>query len=445
MRAVHAPPYAPFRLLAAGLLSLAVLVGCGVGSGPSPEARGAAEKVEETIVAMRRDAGATVGESPDTAIFAQAYEYVRVSYVRQTEERQLIDAAMSGMREAIEDPRAARTEDFVAAATQAMLHSLDDYSSYLDRDSFQRLQEETRGRFGGLGIEIKKDPLGLEVISPIEGTPADAAGIRPGDRITHADGASLAPMTLREAVDLLRGEVGTSVALTVRRAERDPFSVSITRDVIRIQPVKARLEGDVGYLRVTHFVSRTGEAVREAMERLNDEAGPGGVRGYVVDLRNNPGGLLDEAIAVSGAFLDGGEVVSVRSRTQSEHFNADDGDPSGGKPIVVLLNEGSASASEIVAGALKDRSRGLLVGQKSFGKGSVQTILPLPGRRGVKLTTALYFTPSGRTVEGGIPPDIEIARDPDAPEDAPLEKALTLVIDMAGGHSVYWNAGAVQR
>jgi len=438
-------PFSAVRVLAAGLLVGAVLIGCGVGGGPGPEARSAAQKVEETIVAMRRDAGAPLGEAPDTKLFAQAFEYVRSAYVRQTEEQALVEAAREGMRAEIGDPRAARTDAFVEAATQAMLHSLDDYSVYLDRDSFQRLQEETRGRFGGLGVEIKKDPLGLEVISPIEGTPADAAGLRPGDKITAADGRSLAPMTLREAVDLLRGEVGASVTLTVERAERAPFEVSITRDVIRIRPVKARLEGDVGYLRVSHFTSRTGEVVREQIARLEEEAGPEGVRGFVVDLRNNPGGLLDEAIGVSGAFLDGGEVVSVKSRTDAEVFEADGGDDSGGKPIVVLINEGSASASEIVAGALKDRSRAVLMGKRTFGKGSVQTILPLEGRRGIKLTTALYFTPSGRSVEGGIPPDIEAERDPDAERDEPLERALTLVIDMAGGHSIYWNAGSVQR
>eukprot|EP00752_Nemacystus_decipiens_P018116 g16248.t1 len=181
------------------------------------------------------------------------------------------------------------------------------------------------------------------------------------------------------------------------------------------------------------------------MAQLEEAAGPGGVRGFVVDLRNNPGGLLDEAIDVSGAFLDGGGVVSVKSRTEAEAFAADGGDESAGKPIVVLINEGSASASEIVAGALKDRNRAVLVGKRTFGKGSVQTILPLPGQRGIKLTTALYFTPTGRTVEGGIPPHIEVERDPDAAEDAQLERALTLVIEMAGGHSIYWNAGAVQR
>lgn len=433
------------RLFAVGLAAGALLLGCGVGGGPSPEARSAAEKLEETIVAMRRDAGATVGETPDTELFAQAFEYVRAAYVRQTEEQALFEAAADGMRSEISDPRAARTEAFVEAATQAMLHSLDDYSGYLDRESFRRLQEETRGRFGGLGVEIKKDPLGLEVISPIDGTPAEAAGLRPGDKLTHADGDPLAPMTLREAVDLLRGDVGTRVTLTVERAGRSPFQVEIVRAVIRIQPVKARLEGDVGYLRVTHFVSRTGAVVREKMAQLEEAAGPGGVRGFVVDLRNNPGGLLDEAIDVSGAFLDGGGVVSVKSRTEAEAFAADGGDESAGKPIVVLINEGSASASEIVAGALKDRNRAVLVGKRTFGKGSVQTILPLPGQRGIKLTTALYFTPTGRTVEGGIPPHIEIERDPDAAEDAQLERALTLVIEMAGGHSIYWNAGAVQR
>ena len=443
MRAFKSSP--AFRLLGIGLLAGALLVGCGVGSGPGPEARSAAQKLEETIVAMRRDAGAPIGEAPNTELFAQAFEYIRTAYVRQTEEQALIEAASEGMRAEIDDPRAARTDAFVEAATQAMLHSLDDYSVYLDQEHFQRLQEETRGRFGGLGIEIKKDPLGLEVISPIEGTPADGAGIRPGDKITAADGASLAQMSLREAVDLLRGEVGTSVTLTVEREGRDPFEVTITRDVIRIRPVKARLEGDVGYLRVTHFTSRTGEAVREQIARLEEEAGPDGVRGFVVDLRNNPGGLLDEAIGVAGAFLDGGSVVSVKSRTQAEYFDADSGDDSAGKPIVVLINEGSASASEIVAGALKDRNRAVLMGKKSFGKGSVQTILPLEGRRGIKLTTALYFTPSGRSVEGGIPPDVDVARDPDAPRDDQLESALTLVIDMAGGHSVYWNAGSVQR
>ena len=248
----------------------------------------------------------------------------------------------------------------------------------------------------------------VKVVSPIDDTPAFRAGIDPGDLVSHLDGEPVMGLTLAEAVEKMRGRVGSDIKLTIRRSGRDPFDVTITRAIIKIKSVRSRLEGKVGYLRVTTFSERTDKGVKEAMQKLNEEAG-GKLDGLVVDLRNNPGGLLDQAVAVSDAFLDKGEIVSTRTRQSedTQRFNARPGDVAKDLPIVVLINGGSASASEIVAGALQDHGRAVVLGTKSFGKGSVQTIIPLPGHGAMRLTTARYYTPSGRSIQAvGIEPDI---------------------------------------
>lgn len=431
-------------LIAAGLASV-VAVACAVTADiSSPMARDAASKLERAVIDYRGGVpGPEDTENISPRLFAQAYQRVQFHYVRPIEDEALIRAATDGMRESYPDPSVATDSDLIEAAVQGMMTSLDDYSVYLDNEGFEKLHQEINGSFGGLGIEIKKDPLGLEVISPIDGTPAKRAGIQPGDRLTHADGAPLAELTLRESVELLRGVPGTEVIVTVSRDGTESFDVPLTREIIRIQRVKARMEGNVGYLRITHFVRDTGTALRREMERLKQEAGPGNLAGFVVDLRSNPGGLLEESIDVAGAFLSGGLVVSTRSRRNSQEFNADSADPSAGLPVVVLINQGSASASEIVAGAIQHRDRGLVVGERSYGKGSVQTTFKfdvLGG--GLKLTTALYYTPSGETVEGGIAPNVEAVDDPETTEvDEALEVALNLVSGVGEGPSVLWNGG----
>lgn len=426
-------------------LAGAVVVACGVGGGYSREAATATQKLEEALLQYRRDNGlVAVTRESELRLFTRAYLHVKEEYVRPVDMPLLVAAATEGMRETYPDPSVAKNIQLIEAAIQGMLHDLDDYSTYLDRKAFRKLQQETRGTFTGLGIEIKKDPEGLRVISPIDGTPAKRAGIRPDDMLTHADGRSLAELSLRESVDLLRGRVGSKVTIRIARENVDPFDVEITREVIRVKPVKAKLEGDVGYLRITAFITRTGKELLREMARLRQEAN-GGLRGYVLDLRRNPGGLLSESVEVSSAFLDGGTVVSTRSRYENEVLEAASSDPSGNLPLVVLIDRGSASASEIVAGAIKDRRRGVVMGEKSFGKGSVQTVIDLKQGRGMKLTTALYFTPGDTTVDGGIEPQIAAVDDPDTEPDEALDQALKLVIDMAGGQSVLWNAGTVTQ
>lgn len=436
------------KLLIAAGLACAVAVACAVTADiSSPQARDAASKIERALNDYR---GGRPGPSDpgiaDSRLFAQAYQRVQTSYVRPVEDDSLVLAAQNGMREAYPDPAVATDSQLIEAAINGMMHSLDDYSVYLDKAGYSKLHQEINGSFGGLGIEIKKDPTGLEVISPIDGTPAMRAGLQPGDRLTHADGSPLADLTLREAVELLRGAPGTTVTVTVSRNGVPDFDVPLTREVIRIQRVRARLEDGIAYLRITHFVRDTGLALRREMVRLKEEAGPGGLKGYVVDLRSNPGGLLEESIDVAGAFLSGGMVVSTRGRKTSQEFRADLADPSEGLPVVVLINQGSASASEIVAGAIKYRDRGLVVGEKSYGKGSVQTTFEFHGGGGLKLTTALYYTPSGKTVEGGITPNVDAVDDPETEEvDEALQVALDLVRNAGGSHSVLWNSGTFKN
>ena len=323
-------------------------------------------------------------------LFGDIFELVLSDYVEEVEENEMIENAINGM-----------------------LASLDPHSSYLPPQGFREMQEQTEGKFGGLGIEVTMENGLVKVVAPIDDTPAARAGLQGGDYVTHLDGEAVLGLTLSEAVDKMRGEIGTTIVLTIaREGEEEPFDVDITRDEIVIKPVRSRVEGDVGYLRVTTFNKQTTENLEENIEKVMAEIGKDDIRGFVLDLRNNPGGLLTQAIGVSDTFLEQGEIVSTRGRDtrDSERYNAKEGDLTGGLPVVVLINGGSASASEIVAGALQDHRRAIVVGTKSFGKGSVQTIMPLANRNGaVRLTTSRYYTPSGRSIQAlGIEPDVVV-------------------------------------
>jgi len=320
-------------------------------------------------------------------LFGEVFERVRAEYVEDVTDKELIESAISGM-----------------------LASLDPHSSFLNADSFQDMQVQTRGAFGGLGIEVTMENGLVRVVSPMDDTPAYRAGIEAGDMISHLDGEPVLGLTLADAVDRMRGRVGQDIILTILRNELDPFDVTVTRDVIRIQSVRSRVEGNVGYIRVASFTEQTDSGVKKAIEEIAEELG-GDMIGFVLDLRNNPGGLLDQAVSVSDIFLEQGEIVSTRGRHEdlAQRYNAKPDDLIEGLPLVVLINGGSASASEIVAGALQDHGRAVLLGTESFGKGSVQTIIPLGGQGAMRLTTARYFTPSGRSIQAlGIEPDIEV-------------------------------------
>ncbi|WP_210530041.1 S41 family peptidase [Rubellimicrobium arenae] len=332
-------------------------------------------------------------------LFGDIFERIRADYVEEVDEQKLIEAAINGM-----------------------LTSLDPHSSYLSPDDAEKMRVQTRGEFGGLGIEVTQEEGWVKVVSPMDGTPADLAGLETGDFITAVNGESLMGLTLDEAVEMMRGPVGSEIKLTiVREGEEQPFDVSIVRDTIKLQAVRARTEGDTVVLRVTTFNDQTFPNLTDGLKAQIDAAGGmDHVNGIVLDLRNNPGGLLDQAIYVADAFLDAGEIVSTRGRhaEDGQRFNATPGDLISGKPMVVLVNGGSASASEIVAGALQDHRRAVVVGTQSFGKGSVQTVMPLAGDGAMRLTTARYYTPSGRSIQAlGISPDI-IVDQPPAPEPA---------------------------
>ena len=343
-------------------------------------------------------------------LFGDVFERVRSDHVENATDKELVEAAISGM-----------------------LTSLDPHSGYLNSDSYREMQVQTRGEFGGLGIEVTMEEGLVRVVSPIDETPAALAGLEPGDFLTHLDGEPVLGLTLPEAVEKMRGRVGSKINLTVRREGREPFDVSITRDVIRIKSVRSRLEGKVGYVRISSFNEQTQENLVQAVDDLMREAGPE-LQGIVLDLRNNPGGLLSQAVGVTDAFLDKGEIVSTRSRRaeETQRFNARPGDLANDLPMVVLINGGSASASEIVAGALQDHRRAIILGTKSFGKGSVQTIIPLSGYGAIRLTTARYYTPAGRSIQAkGIEPDIEVnqAKIEDVEQIARSEADLRRALD----------------
>lgn len=337
-------------------------------------------------------------------LFGDIFERVRGEYVEEVDDKALIEAAIDGM-----------------------LRSLDPHSSFLSVDDAEDMRIRTRGEFGGLGIEVTQEDGWVKVVSPIDDTPADEAGVEAGDFITHVDGESLLGLTLDEAVDIMRGPVGSEIVITVaREGEPEPFDITIIRDTIKLTAVRVRTEGDTVVVRVTTFNEKTFINLKDGLEdAIGELGGLENINGVVLDLRNNPGGLLDQSIRVSDAFLEAGEIVSTRGRhpKDSDRFNATPGDLIDGKPLVVLINGGSASASEIVSGALKDHRRAIIVGTKSFGKGSVQSVIPLRGESAMRLTTARYYTPSGRSIQAlGVSPDIiveqpRVARNEEAEDD----------------------------
>ena len=327
-------------------------------------------------------------------LFGDVFERVRADYVEKPEDGKLIETAINGM-----------------------LAGLDPHSSFMDAKSFKDMQVQTRGEFGGLGIEVTMEDGLIKVVAPIDDTPAAKAGVMANDIITKLDEEQVQGLTLNQAVEKMRGPVNTKIKLTIMRKGQDkPVEVSITRDVIRVRAVRSRIEGeDVGYIRLSQFNEQTTENLRRALDDISGKIPKEKLKGYVLDMRNNPGGLLDQAISVSDAFLQKGEIVSTRGRNaeETQRYNARPGDLTNGKPIIVLINGGSASASEIVAGALQDHKRATVIGTRSFGKGSVQTIIPLgSGNGALRLTTARYFTPSGKSIQAkGISPDIEVLQD----------------------------------
>jgi carboxyl-terminal processing protease len=308
----------------------------------------------------------------------------------------------------VEEPK---IDDMMESAINGMLTSLDPHSSYMNEKTFRDNQTQFRGEFGGLGIEVTMEDGLVKVMSPIDDTPAARAGLMSGDKVSHIDGQAVRGLTLQQAVDKMRGPVGSDIKLTIRRAGKPPFNVTLTRANIKITPVKSRIENkDIGYVRITSFNEQTTSGLIKAVKKLNKKS-KGKLVGMVLDLRNNPGGLLKEAISVSDAFLNKGEIVSTRGRKKDDgqRWNAKKGDITKGMPVVVLINGGSASASEIVAGALQDHRRAIILGTQSFGKGSVQTIIPLPGHGALRLTTQRYYTPSGESIQAkGIKPDIVV-------------------------------------
>ncbi len=350
--------------------------------------------------------------------FRDVYKRIRANYVTPVNDTALIDAALKGAVKSDAAPGSVPSSNLVDAALEAMTASLDPHSAYLDPDALKESELVTTGEFGGLGIQVTQDGDKIKVISPIEGTPAERAGVQPGDLITHLDRKAITGMSLREAVHAMRGPPGSPILLTLKRGEKQPFDVSITRDVIAIQPVRWSVEKDIGYLRVASFNEKTADALDDALVELRKQPG---VRGLVLDLRNNPGGLLDQSLAVADAFLDDGVIVSIRGREKGtgRAFQASKGDLARGWPMVVLINAGSASASEIVAAALQDHGRAVVMGNRSFGKGSVQTVLRLPQEGALKLTTALYYAPNGETIQArGVEPNVHLTGVEETGEDA---------------------------
>jgi len=345
-------------------------------------------------------------------VFGDVLQRVRAEYVDPIDDKQLIENAINGM-----------------------LTGLDPHSSYMNAKSFKDMQIQTKGEFGGLGIEVNEDKGLIKVVSPIDDTPAARGGIKPGDIITALDGKTVIGLSLNDAVDRMRGPPNSRIVLTVKRQNVDkPIEVALVREIIRLQVVKSRMEpDDIGYVRLSQFTEQADAGIKQAVRNLKQQNG-GRLRGLVLDLRNNPGGLLDQAVAVSSDFVDQGEIVSTRARhpDDSQRWDAKGSDILNGAPLVVLINGGSASASEIVSGALQDHHRAIVLGTRSFGKGSVQTVIPLPGNGAMRLTTARYYTPSGRSIQGlGIAPDVAVQETRDEPtsfggdREADLNRALS--------------------
>ena len=346
-------------------------------------------------------------------VFGDVFDIIKKNYVEDVNDKKVIEYAINGM-----------------------LQSLDPHSGYMNTEIYVEMQEETRGEFGGLGIEVTMENGYVKVISPIDDTPAAKAGIRPGDYITHIDDTGVLGLSLQDAVEMLRGPVGSNIIITiVRIGEEDPIDVEIKRAIITVRAVRFNREGDVGYIRLISFSEQADKGIKNAVQSLTNEIGESNLVGFILDLRSNPGGLLDQSAKVTDNFLDTGEIVSIKGRNKKDisRFSASRGDITDGKPIIVLINQGSASASEIVAGALQDHKRAIILGEQSYGKGSVQTIFPLKDSSAIKMTTALYFTPSGDSIhEIGITPDIEVEfiyedENQEEAKDNQLEYALNLL------------------
>jgi carboxyl-terminal processing protease len=341
--------------------------------------------------------------------FGDVFDLIQKNYVEDVEDEKVIEFAINGM-----------------------LQALDPHSGYMNTDQYIEMQEETEGEFGGLGIEVTMENGFIKIITPIDDTPAAKAGVMPGDYITHINGESIQGQSLQESVEKLRGLVGTSVEISIARAGEDEVLIkSIKRAIITVQAVKFRREDNVGYIRLISFSEQAGKGIKKAIKDLQKEIGEKNISGFILDLRNNPGGLLGQSIDVTNHFLSSGEIVSTKGRDKRNiaRFDASKGDLTNGKPLVILINEGSASASEIVAGALQDHKRAIILGAQSYGKGSVQTIFPLNDRSAIRMTTALYYTPSGDSIHKvGVTPDIEVKSD--FSNENEIDKQLEYALDL---------------
>ena len=341
--------------------------------------------------------------------FGDVFDLIQKNYVEDVEDEKVIEFAINGM-----------------------LQALDPHSGYMNTDQYIEMQEETEGEFGGLGIEVSMENGFIKIITPIDDTPAAKAGVMPGDYITHINGESIQGQSLQESVEKLRGLVGTSVEISIARAGEDEVLIkSIKRAIITVQAVKFRREDNVGYIRLISFSEQAGKGIKKAIKDLQKEIGEKNISGFILDLRNNPGGLLGQSIDVTNHFLSSGEIVSTKGRDKRNiaRFDASKGDLTNGKPLVILINEGSASASEIVAGALQDHKRAIILGAQSYGKGSVQTIFPLNDRSAIRMTTALYYTPSGDSIHKvGVTPDIEVKSD--FSNENEIDKQLEYALDL---------------
>ena len=341
--------------------------------------------------------------------FGDVFDLIQKNYVEDVEDEKVIEFAINGM-----------------------LQALDPHSGYMNTDQYIEMQEETEGEFGGLGIEVTMENGFIKIITPIDDTPAAKAGVMPGDYITHINGESIQGQSLQESVEKLRGLVGTSVEISIARAGEDEVLIkSIKRAIITVQAVKFRREDNVGYIRLISFSEQAGKGIKKAIKDLQKEIGEKNISGFILDLRNNPGGLLGQSIDVTNHFLSSGEIVSTKGRDKRNiaRFDASKGDLTNGKPLVILINEGSASASEIVAGALQDHKRAIILGAQSYGKGSVQTIFPLNDKSAIRMTTALYYTPSGDSIHKvGVTPDIEVKSD--FSNENEIDKQLEYALDL---------------
>ena len=403
--------------------------------------RGLPQEAQQELARFDAVFNAHIKANEDKALqrdlFIEVYKHARRNYVHPVNDAALVDAAIKGMNEnqaGIDSSQEGKETiknapgTTVEAALDSMLASLDPHSSYLTPKEAAAMYANTRGQFGGLGISVTMRDEGVYVIAPIADTPAEKAGVKAGDIITHLNGEALSGWTLMQAVNEMRGEPGTKISLTISRKDISPFKVSIVRDIIEIETVKARLEGDIGYVQVTRFNEKVEDGVEAAIEDLYQKS-QGRMTGLVLDLRNNPGGLLDQSVALADAFLESGRVVSIRGRSGKgeRHYDAGSGDIAKGLPMVVLINGGSASASEIVSSALQEHRRATVMGRRSFGKGSVQTLLPLSNDGSLRLTTQLYYAPSGKTIQAnGVVPDIVLIvkeKEEDIEKPKPLREA----------------------